>query len=90
MPNENRFSGLIGGLNSRDAEAKPKEATRSNPKSAKPKPKSKDPNYKQIGVYLPTDVHQKMKIGSAVTGLEMSAIAQAGIEMWLAANVPDQ
>lgn len=94
MPNENRFSDLIGGLNSGGNSAKntePKEAAKEKPKLAKPKPKSKskDPNYKQIGVYLPAEVHQKMKIGSAITGLEMSAIAQAGIEMWLAENVPN-
>lgn len=84
MPEETRFDSLMDALSSEDEPA-PKPAARSKSKKAK----SKDPNYKQIGLYLPADVHQKMKIGSAITGLEMSAIAQAGIEMWLAENVPN-
>lgn len=88
MASKNRFSGLIGGLNSDGNSAR--DAKPQQPKdSTKVKPKSKDPNYKQIGIYLPTEVHQRMKVASAVSGLEMSAIAQAGIEMWLAANVSD-
>lgn len=99
MANENRFSGLMSGLNSSDKKAlttainEAKEITeaeaKGKPKSTKPIPKSKNPDYVQIGVYLPKELHQKMKIGSAITGEEMSAIAQAGIEMWLAKNVLD-
>lgn len=91
MANGNRFSGLMSGLSSSDKKApvQSQTAPQDKPKTTKPMPKSKDPNYKQIGIYLPADVHQKMKIGSAITGLEMSAIAQAGIEMWLAKNVPN-
>lgn len=65
--------------------------TADNPKakSQKSLPKSKDPNYSQIGIYLPKELHQKMKIGAAMTGLEMSAIAEAAIQMWLAKNVSD-
>ena len=86
---KNRFSGLIGELNSDNNSGKDKQPEQRKG-LAKAKPKYKDPNYKQIGLYLPTELHKRMKIGSAVTGLEMSAIAQAGIEMWLAANVPEK
>lgn len=99
---ENRFSGLMGELNSEDdsaspetppkakkqQKAQPKKQPGSEPEKAKPVPKSKDPNYQQIGVYLPKDLHQKMKIGSAVTGKEMSDIAAEGIRLWLKKHAP--
>lgn len=91
MTEQNRFTGLIGGLNQgKPSTAKANESEpKHKPKSQKPLPKSKDPNYSQIGLYLPKDLHQKMKIGAAITGLEMSAIAEAGIQMWLDKNVPN-
>ena len=67
----------------------PKTDAKPTAKSKKPLPKSKDPSYTQIGIYLPAEVHRKMKIGAAMTGLEMSAIAEAGIELWLSENVSD-
>ena len=97
MANGNRFSGLMGGLSSSDGDStKTKKSTQkkasqpeSKPesKSKKPMPKSKDPNYSQIGIYLPNEIHKKMKIGAAMTGLEMSEIAAQGIQMWLEKNV---
>lgn len=92
MPEETRFDSLMDALNSEDElspEPTPETALAPTAKPKSKRAKSKDPSYKQIGLYLPADVHQRMKIGSAITGLEMSAIAQAGIEMWLAENVPN-
>lgn len=63
--------------------------TTEKPKSTKPKPKHKDPNYKQVGMYLPADIHHKLKIGSAVTGVEMGDIAAEGIKLWLEKNAPN-
>ena len=73
-----------------DPEISEPKAAEPKAKSKKPLPKSKDPNYSQIGLYLPKELHQKMKIGAAITGLEMSVIAEAGIQMWLDENVPDK
>ena len=95
MANENRFSGLMGGLSSDDNGAKnrPSEKTEkraaSKAKKSKPLPKSKDPNYAQIGIYLPKEMHRQMKIGAAITGLEMSEIAEQAIELWVKKNVPN-
>lgn len=65
------------------------EPTKASKKTSKPKAKSSDPSYKQIGVYVPKETHKRMKIGSAITGLDLSEIAAAGIELWLAQNVAD-
>ena len=96
MANENRFSGLVSELNQGDkgksapqSEDSNKPEPKPKAKSKKPLPKSKDPNYSQIGIYLPTEIHKQMKIGAAMTGLEMSEIAAKGIEMWLKENVPN-
>lgn len=99
MNSENRFSGLMSGLSSSDKKAPTtavdeiKEITetkaKSKPQAAKQIPKSKNPDYVQIGVYLPKDLHQKLKIGSAITGEEMSAIAAEGIRLWLEKNTPN-
>ena len=70
MPEETRFDSLMDALSSEDdsasesvSELTPKPAAKHKSKKAK----SKNPNYKQIGLYLSADVHQKMKIGSAIT-----------------------
>jgi hypothetical protein len=99
MANENRFTGLIGGLNSASNPSQDEETeqpkhpvkgkAKSKPEGRKSTVKSKDPDYTQIGVYLPSELHKKMKIGAAMTGLEMSAIAEAGIRMWLKENALD-
>ena len=100
MADTNRFSGLMGGLNQGEGEAaeEPKEKAQQKTsqstdkpkaKSKKPLPKSKDPNYSQIGLCLPNEMHRKMKIGAAITGLEMSEIAAQGIQLWLEKNLPD-
>ena len=90
MANENRFSGLMGGLSSDDNGAKDRPSEKpEKAKKPKPLPKSKDPDYAQIGIYLPKEMHRKMKIGAAVTGLEMSEIAEQAIELWVKKNVPN-
>ena len=95
MVDENRFSGLMVGLSSDDDGAKdrpsekPEKRAASEAKKSKPLPKSKDPDYAQIGIYLPKEMHRKMKIGAAVTGLEMSEIAEQAIELWVKKNVPN-
>jgi hypothetical protein len=91
MASENRFTGLIGGLNQGESddqattEAKPK----SKIKGKKSTVKSKDSNYTQIGVYLPVELHRKMKIAAAMKGLEISDMTAQAIETWLAENVPN-
>lgn len=65
------------------------EPIKTSRKTTKPKAKSSDPSYKQIGVYVPKETHKQMKIGSAITGLDLSEIAAAGIDLWLAQNVED-
>jgi len=67
----------------------PKTDAKPTAKSKKPLPKSKDPNYSQIGLYLPNELHRKMKIGAAMTGLEMSDLAAQALELWLAENAPN-
>lgn len=91
MANENRFSGLMSGLSSGDKKTpvQSQAAPQDKPKTTKPMPKSKNPDYVQIGVYLPIELHTKMKIGSAITGEEMSAIAAEGIRLWLEKNTPN-
>lgn len=65
------------------------EPAKASKKATKPKAKSSDPGYKQIGVYVPKETHKQMKIGSAITGLDLSEIAAAGIDLWLTQNIPD-
>ena len=109
MSNENRFSGLMGGLNQSDdsepvtakAESKPRKsaAKKSAKKTSSKKQtivsaqsataKHRSVNYAQVGMYLPKELHRKMKIAAAMTGEEMSAIAAQGIELWLKENTPD-
>lgn len=103
MANENRFSGLMGGLGQSDSsepekaevEGKASLAAASKAKrrkaAAKPKKaKYEDKeNYKQVGLYLPVEVHRKMKIGAAMTGKEMSEIAAEGVQLWLKKNTPN-
>jgi hypothetical protein len=103
MAEANRFSGLIGGLNQgttnepeiAEPDMKTEGKTTAEPKSKskakgeKSTAKSKDPSYTQIGVYLPNDLHRKMKIGAAMTGLEMSDLAAQAVELWLAENAPN-
>ena len=106
MAEQNRFSGLIGGLNkSADNEpaetaeiekaAKPAvkpaakiEAT-AKPKGKRSTVKSKDPGYVQMGLYLPENLHRKMKAAAAMNGLEMSDVAAQAVELWLSKNAPN-
>ena len=60
--------------------------TDKEPKSAKSKPKHKDPNYKQVGMYLPADIHKKLKLASVHSDIEMGDIVAEGIELWLEKN----
>ena len=90
MSNENRFSGLMGGLadsSSEQPKEKPKTESKSSAKKTekrkKPMPKSKDPDYSQIGLYLPNALHKRMKIAAAMTELEISEIAAQAIGEWL-------
>jgi len=69
--------------------AEPKTDAKPTAKSKKPLPKSKDPDYTQIGLYLPNELHRKMKIGAAMTGLELSDMAAQALELWLAKNASD-
>ena len=79
-----------GGIDPEIAEpAEPKTDAKPTVQSKKPLPKSKDPSYTQIGLYLPNELHRKMKIGAAVTDLELSDMAAQALELWLAENVPD-
>ncbi|PZO20370.1 MAG: CopG family transcriptional regulator [Leptolyngbya foveolarum] len=87
MTEETRFDSLIDALSSNDEPTD--EPAKASKKADKQKPKHKDPNYKQVGIYLPTDLHRRMKIASAATDVETSEIAAAGIELWLAANTSD-
>lgn len=103
MANENRFSGLMGGLNQSDdsepvaaeVETKPRKpaAKKATKKAAPAKPKKAKyddkENYKQVGLYLPVELHKRMKIGAAMTDKEMSEIAAEGVELWLKKNVPN-
>lgn len=58
-------------------------------KSSKSKAKSRDPNYTQIGLYLPNEIHKKMKIAAAMKDLEMSDLAAQALELWLSENLPN-
>ncbi len=57
-------------------------------KSKRSTAKSKNPDYTQIGLYLPNELHRKMKIASAMTGLELSDLAAQALELWLSENTP--
>ncbi|MEL6879057.1 MAG: hypothetical protein AAFP09_00925 [Cyanobacteria bacterium J06607_10] len=95
MAKENRFSGLIDGLGKSETDSKPTEKPESKAESKPTKKQSKKAkyedktNYKQVGLYLPVEIHKKLKIGSAITGKEMSEIAAEGIELWLKENTPN-
>jgi len=98
MANENRFSNLMGGLGNEDekAESKPKKPAKKPSKKSSTTvstdssiAKHRSENYAQVGMYLPKELHRKMKIAAAMTGEEMSAIAAQGIELWLKENTPD-
>ena len=52
-------------------------------KSEKALPKSRDPNFAQIGLYLPKKLHKRLKVGAAVAELEISDIAAQAIDEWL-------
>ena len=59
------------------------QTTQPESKAIRSLPKSRDPNYSQIGLYLPTALHKRMKIGAAITELEISDIAAQAISEWL-------
>ena len=59
------------------------------PKPTKPKSKHKDPNYKQVGMYLPADIHKRLKLASVHSDIEMGNIVAEGIELWLKKNAPN-
>lgn len=45
--------------------------------------KSKDPAYKRTTVYLPVDIHRKLKVKAAEQGREMSEIMSKLVLDWL-------
>ena len=51
--------------------------------SDKPLPKSKDPKYTRTTLYLPIEVHRKMKARAAEEGREMSDIMEELVKKWL-------
>ena len=104
MANENRFSNLMGGINQTDSSkppaAKAKATDQASQLLRKPrknqhqrsqkKAKYDDKeNYKQVGMYLPVELHRRVKIGAAMTGKEMSEIMAEGVELWLKKNTPN-
>ena len=102
MVEQNRFAGMMGGLGKgadnepvETAETKKttkpavKPAAKIKPKGKRTTVKSKDPGYVQMGLYLPEKLHQRMKAGAALNGLEMSDAAAQAIELWLSKNAPN-
>lgn len=95
MAEQNRFGAMFdqmkGDDSSTETEASdsPKSKPASEKKSSKPKPKYKDPNYVQVGLYIPKDLHQKLKVGSALKDIEISDIAAEALGQWVENNVPN-
>ena len=95
MANQNRFGSMFEDIKADeiapDKTTKPKTASKAQEanESDKPKAKYKDPNYVQVGLYLPKDLHQKLKIGSAITEKELSDIAAEVLSDWVDRNVPN-
>ncbi|MGB3298672.1 MAG: hypothetical protein WBA76_10420 [Phormidesmis sp.] len=88
MTEENRFDALIDSFDG-DDEPTPETKPKGKGEGKKSKVKSKDPNYKQIGLYIPEDLHRRTKAGAAMKGLEMSDLATQALELWLSENAPN-
>lgn len=92
MANSNRFGSMFDDIKGdvSATEGTPAKKAKKKPHgNSKPKPKYKDPNYVQVGIYLPKDLHRRLKIGSAITQKEVSDIATEVLSKWVDKNVPD-
>ena len=95
MAEQNRFGAMFDQMKSGDdsTETKVSKPTKSKStskqKATKPKPKYKDPNYVQVGLYIPKGLHQKLKVGSALKDIEISDIAAEALGQWVKDNVPN-
>lgn len=45
--------------------------------------KSKDPNYVRTTIYLPRELHRKLKTQATIDGEEMSQIIEQLVDNWL-------
>lgn len=95
MANQNRFGSMFDSIKSdevepaKQAESKPDAKAQKVKGSDKQKAKYKNPSYVQVGLYLPKDLHQRLKIGSAITEKELSDIAAEALSDWADKNVPN-
>jgi len=67
--------------------AKGKDATTPTPpdnlSSSEKLSKSKDPNYVRTTIYLPRELHRKLKTQATMDGEEMSEIIEQLVDHWL-------
>lgn len=55
-----------------------------NPQSSqRPMGKSRDPNYKQLGLYVRKDIHRKVKSKAAADEIELSELVERLLINWL-------
>lgn len=67
------------------AEELTEQAQASEKPKASPRPmgKSRDPNYKQLGLYVKKDIHRKVKSKAAAEDIEISELVESLLIDWL-------
>lgn len=73
-----RFDDLFNVAKSKDATTPP-----NNLPSTEKLSKSKDPNYVRTTIYLPRELHRKLKTQATMDGEEMSEIIEQLVDHWL-------
>jgi hypothetical protein len=73
-----RFDDLFNVAKGKDAPTPPDHLS-----SAEKLSKSKDPNYVRTTIYLPRELHRKLKTQATMDGEEMSEIIEQLVDHWL-------
>lgn len=50
----------------------------------------KDPTYKTLSVYIPKELHTRVKMGAVEDGIELSALVEQVLKDWLAARLSNR
>ena len=87
MANKKNPGELFKKLASEDRPAEPDtdqaQASEKPKASARPMGKSRDPNYKQLGLYVRKDIHRKVKSKAAAEDVELSELVERLLIDWL-------
>lgn len=57
--------------------------TSEKPPASRPMGKSRDPNYKQLGLYVRKDIHRQVKSKAAAEEIELSELVERLLIDWL-------